>query len=121
MRYSGTEETILVGIFKPNSTVTIKILDIAHDDEIPLVTNVCYESDILPGVYMWSTLNIDASRIDEYNNLLYEMKDNDGNVYYGKFIIGGYVDKEIDLSAIQDPAAHDAILRILKIINARLP
>jgi len=121
MRYSDKEAAVLVGQFKPGSNVTIKILDIDHDLEIPLQVYKCKESKVIPGIYLWSTLNLDMSRIDDYNNLLYEMKDEHNNTYYGKFVMGGYVDKEIDLSDITDKPTHDAMLKMLKIINARLP
>ena len=121
MRYSDKEVAILVGQFKSGSKVTIKILDIDHDLEIPLQTYNCYESNVIPGIYLWNTMNLDMSRIDEFNNLLYEMKDENNNTYYGKFVMGGYVDREIDLSGITDAATQEAMLKMLKIINARLP
>ena len=120
MRYSDKENAILVGQFNPGSTVTIRILDIAHDSIIPLRTDRCYESTKIPGIFLWDTLNMDLDRVDEYNNLLYEMKDQNDNVYYGKFVIGGYVDAEIDLSGITDDATHDAMLKMLKIITANV-
>ena len=120
MRYSDKEHAILVGQFSAGIDVTIKILDLDHDVEIPLINNICNESAIMSGVYLWNTKYIDSSKIDSYVNLLYEMKDSSGNVYYGKFIFGGYVDTKIDLTGITDKPTHDAILRLLNIINARI-
>jgi len=127
MRYSENEHAILVGQFSPNETVKIRILDLEHDLEISLINNICNESNTIPGIYLWDTKYIDTSKISTYINLLYEMTDSNNNKYYGKFVYGGYVDKLItdmlklsDNSGTSTGSTNDIILKLVKVINARI-
>lgn len=113
MRYSNTEETILVGIFEPGTTVNIKIIDLATDNIIKLNSDVCTPSDHIPGIYRYSTTNIDKNTVPAYANLLFCMTDVDGNVYYGKFVYGGYLDTPVSCDTSE-------ILETVQIINARM-
>lgn len=127
MRYSEKEHAVLVGQFNPKETVKIRILDLEHDLEIPLMNNICNESKTIPGIYLWDTKYIDSSKINTYTNLLYEMSDSNNNVYYGKFIFGGYVDDLMtdvlnlaNSSSSSPKATNEAILKLVRIINARI-
>jgi len=120
MRYSENEHTILVGQFKTGVTVSIKILDLSNDAENPTTNIECRESKVMPGIYLWSTARINVAEYDGYKGLLYEMTSSEGEKYYGKFVYGGYVDDEVTF--VQDGIVEidPDILKILKIINARL-
>jgi len=120
MRYSEKEETVLVGTFDPGLDVKIKILNLDTDSLITLKTDKCLESEHIPGVYMFSTINIDKNTVPKYANLLYEMYDGEIDRQYGKFIYGGYMDEEIVVNVEADKEAHDEIKEQLDIINARL-
>jgi len=96
MRYSKTEITTLVGNFKPNSIVTIKLIDSNTDTLVNLTSSTCTESRHIPGVYLWKTDKISDSNLKNvFHNLVYEMSSNDGKKFYGKFIYSGYVDKNV--------------------------
>lgn len=119
MRYSTSEKTVLVGQLKPASNVTIKLINIATDTEIPLISNICTESKHIPGLYLWGTQYIESGGVTGYTNIIYEMKQ-DTEVYYGKFVTGGYVDDDgnIDISGVITDLTE--VLETLNIINARL-
>jgi len=119
MRYSKDENTVLVGQLTPNVNVTIKIIDIARDTVIGLSNDKCTESRHIPGLYLWSTNNILPDEVNGYTNLIYEMKQGT-EVYYGKFIYGGYVDKDgnVDISGVITDLTE--VIETLNIINARL-
>jgi len=119
MRYSSNENTTLVGQLTPNRVVTIKIINILTDTVIPLTNNVCVESNHIPGLYLWNTSNLSIDAITGYTNLIYEMRQGT-EVYYGKFIYGGYVDKDgnVDISGLITDLTE--VLETLNIINARL-
>ena len=51
MRYLISEDTHLVGVFDPDKTVSIQILNLDTNTLFDLVTNQCVESAI-PGVYI---------------------------------------------------------------------
>jgi hypothetical protein len=91
MKYLLKEEVILVGDLTPNSNVTIKLIDIETDKEIPLETNICKESKIEPGIYLFSTKNIDYKNLvkKEAYNIVYVMSDEYGKKSIGKVVIGG--------------------------------
>lgn len=113
MRYSNTEETVLVGIFEPDAVVTIKIIDLATDNIIGVTRDDCTPSEHVPGVFRFSTTNIDKNTVPEYANLLFCMTDEELNVYHGKFIYGGYLDASYSCDTSE-------ILETVHIINARL-
>lgn len=119
MRYSNDERAILVGQFEPNDTVTIKLLDLGENTEIPTTDNICIESDVMPGIFLWDTSKVGVNQLDNFHNVLYEMKSNDGSKYYGKFVYGGYMDKELTV-LLDNPESYDAILKLLRIINGRI-
>jgi len=55
------------------------------------------------------------------------MTDSNNNKYYGKFVYGGYVDKLItdmlklsDNSGTSTGSTNDIILKLVKVINARI-
>jgi len=106
MRYSIEETTTLVGLFDTGLSVTIKVIDLNTDTLIDLTTNVCTESSNIPGVYLFSTSNINLNVDTGIVNLLYEMIDENGKKYYGKFSMGGYID--------------DELLYTLNVINGRI-
>lgn len=119
MRYSNDEDAILVGIFKPNQNVKIKVLNLQNDLVITLKTDTCLESASIPGVYRWSTTSISDDRLTSgFYNLFYEMTGDNGVKFYGKFIYGGYVDSpvEVNLTNINDD--HKEIIEKLDIITA---
>lgn len=98
MRYAVDEENIIVGILPTGNAVTIEVLDLVADTLVPLTSNVCIESNIINGVYRWSTNNITNSGdyLNNYVVLLAKMTSSDGSIDYSKFIYGGFVDT-IDL------------------------
>ena len=94
MRYSKSEDSTLVGYFKPGSSVKIDILAIDTDNKLILDDDICIESQEVPGIFLWNTRSINASNsFHHYSNMLYKMYDTDTDeIYLGKFIMGGYVD-----------------------------
>lgn len=125
MRYSEDEATILVGQFKTGLSVSMKILDLNNDAEIPTTNISCRESKVMPGIYLWSTARIDKREYDGFKSLLYEMTSSEGDKYYGKFVYGGYPDliSEITIngnSGDNSSISNEDIYKILKIINGRL-
>jgi len=120
MRYSENEQAILVGQFAPGLSVSIKILDLSNDAEIPVTSITCRESRVMPGIYLWSTSRIDEREYDGYKNLLYEMTSSEGKKYYGKFVYGGYVDIEASVTFNGAVKADPDVMRMLKIINGRI-
>ena len=127
MRYSENEETVLVGEFDTGKDIKIKILCLELDKLVTLEKEECEESEVFPGVYMFSTKYIDKSTVPEYANLLYHMYDEDGNYYRGKFVYGGWFDNidveaNVDLTPIEEKIdSHDSIVNTkLDIINARI-
>lgn len=119
MRYASNEKTVLVGQLEPGKDVTIKIVNLAVDQEVTLTNNSCIESKHIPGMYLWNTSAITAGSITGYANLLYEMHQGD-EVYYGKFVYGGYVDENgnVDISGLITDLTE--VLETLNIINARM-
>jgi len=119
MRYGLTENSVLVGQLPTGGTVTIKLIDLATDNLISLTNNNCTESLNMPGVYMWNTNNLAVGAITGYSNVLYEMSDG-VEKYYGKIVIGGYVDSNgtVDLTGIITDLTE--VLNLLNIVNARI-
>ena len=97
MRYLISEDTHLVGVFDPDKTVSIQILNLDTNTLFDLVTNQCVESAI-PGVYIYSTSNI-INKPDSYTNCFYKMEDDAGNYFVGKFVFGGYPDQAFELTS----------------------
>lgn len=121
MRYSETEQTVLVGQFKPNQTVRIKIIELATDNLVDVDTDVCIESKHMSGMYLWKTSNIKPNAVSGYSNLLYEMKTvEDGKVFYGKFVFGGYPDDSVDVNLDEVVELATEINDTVDIINARI-
>lgn len=119
MRYSEEETTTLVGQFKPGQTVKIKLIELASDALVSVNNDICIESVHMPGMYLWKTTNITDSTLVGYTNLLYEMKCvEDGKLFYGKFVFGGYVDDENNFT--DSVADVEEIRQTVHIINARL-
>ncbi len=118
MRYSNDEQTVLVGIMKPGVDVTIKVMDLISGNLINITTDACPETQ-LEGVYRWPTSNIDDEALaDGFYNLFYEMVGSDGKKFYGKFLYGGYVDKDVvvDLGEMDDD--HKEIQETLDVLVA---
>ena len=90
MRYKTNENIPLTGLLPVGSTVTIRILNLSTDTLVPVDSNVCVESLVIPGVFVWNTLNITGT-IDSYTSMYYEMT-NGVVVVSGKFVYGGYID-----------------------------
>lgn len=121
MRYSESEATVLVGTLKPGLTVKIKIIELSNDNLVELNTDACIESEHLPGVYLWSTTNINDNSLIGYSNLLYEMTSiEDNKKFYGKFIFGGYPDKSVDVDLTSVEEQNNEIIEKVDIINARI-
>lgn len=103
MRYSELENTQLVGMLFPNRTVTIKLIDMATDTLISINDSTCVESNHMPGVYIWKTVYLNRTNLVVPATLLYEMTSaEDKRKYYGKIIIGGYLDKISDIDTLVD-------------------
>jgi len=119
MRYGITENSVLVGQLPTGGTVTIKLIDLATDNLITLTSNACVESLNIPGLYMWNTNSLAVDAIIGYSNVLYEMTDGIEK-YYGKIVIGGYVDSNgtVDLTGIITDLTE--VLDLLNIVNARI-
>ncbi len=104
MRYKLSENIILAGKLPAGINVTINVLQLQNDEFMLLDSEVCIESDKVPGLYMWSTSNI-KDTIDNYSNMYYEMTDGE-NVISGKFVMGGYIEatenKLIEIRAVVD-------------------
>ena len=98
MRYSKNENNTLVGYFEPGSSVKIDILAIDTDNKLILDDDICIESQEIPGIFLWNTRSINASNgFDHYSNLVYKMYNtNTGEIYLGKFAMGGYLDNRFD-------------------------
>ena len=98
MRYSKNENSTLVGYFEPGSSVKIDILAIDTDNKLILDDDICIESQEIPGIFLWNTKNINSSNsIDHYSNLIYRMYNTStGEIYLGKFTMGGYLDNRFD-------------------------
>ncbi len=105
MRYSEQETTTLAGKFNENDSVTIKIINMAGDILEDLDSNICTESDHIPGIFLWDMNNI-TNIPTGYDNYLYEMT-NGTKVFFGKFIFGGYLDE----SALE-PVVENHILSL---------
>ena len=121
MRYSTTEDTVLVAILRSGLTATIKIIDLINDNVISISSNACTESEHIPGIFRWNTNNIDDPALtDGFYNLFYEITSSDSKKFYGKFLYGGYVDKDVvvDLSEITDQ--HAVMQEDLELIQARI-
>lgn len=119
MRYSSSEKTVLVGQLTPGRVVSIKIINLLTDTLIDISNSTCVESEHIPGLYLWSTNDITPGGVTGFTNLLYEMKQGD-EVYYGKFVYGGYVDEDgnVDVSGIITDLTE--VIETLNIINARM-
>jgi len=115
MRYATGEDTTLLGTFKAGTTVNIQVLDLKTDNLVNITSSVCTESNKVPGLYQWTTSNINDPAIVGYRDMFYRMTDAAGNTFDGKFVYGGYTDMSVELKAVGFNT--DEILRILKIIN----
>lgn len=121
MRYSELEKTVLVGQFKTGQAITIKLIELSNDNIVEISNNNCIESQHMPGIYLWSTDYIVDNSLVGYSNLLYEMTSvDDGRKYYGKFIYGGYVDKDVSVDLSEVLADTNEIKNTTHIINARI-
>lgn len=112
MRYSLTEDTVLVGTLFPNRTVKIKLIDLATDALITISNDNCYESNHLPGVYTWKTQYLNKDTLITPCTLLYEMTSvEDKRKCYGKIVIGGYLDKisDIDIVVAKTTEINDTV------------
>jgi len=98
MRYSKNENSTLVGYFEPGASVKIDILAIDTDNKLILDDDICIESQEIPGIFLWNTRSINTSNgFDHYSNLVYKMYNtNTGEIYLGKFTMGGYIDNRFD-------------------------
>ena len=100
MRYKIGENIQLGGLLPANATVTIRVLSMATDTLLALSSNVCSESSVIPGLYMWSTGNI-ADSVTGYSTMYYEMTDG-VNIVSGKFTFGGYVENVVPAGVVAD-------------------
>jgi len=106
MRYIKGEKAILVGIFsKPGLTVTMKMIVLEGDNLVELTSNICVESEHMPGVYMFSTENIKDDSIVTDCNILAEMTNTADETMkrYGKISFGGGFNNDtvVDLTEIK--------------------
>jgi len=121
MRYALGENSVLVGQFSPGDTVTIKLVVLDNDTLLTLTTNACVESQHIPGLFIWKTVNIaTTNNLVGYTNILYEMVSGTGKKYYGKIVYAGYVENytPVNLQPLID--ADTTITDIVNIINARI-
>lgn len=88
MRYTNEEVTGLVGKLGIDEIVTIKVVHIPSDTLVEVASDICIESDHIPGMYMWDTSNMGVPVSGAY---MYEMTDGT-KVSPGKFTIGGAMD-----------------------------
>jgi len=122
MRYSNDESTVLVGTFETGKTIKIKVLNIVTDTLVSIKNNNCVESNHIEGVYLWPTNNIENAALKSgYHNLIYCMYDDtSGKRFYGKFVYGGFVDKEVTFDTSGLEVDLTEIKEITELINARI-
>lgn len=102
MRYVKTENTILAGELESGTTVKIKLINMLTDELLPINSDICVESQHIPGTYLWPINNIDQSVFDNLvqpMSVLYSMYVTGANapapakgqktVFKGKIVIGG--------------------------------
>ena len=114
MRYSNKEVTTVAGMFQSGDNVTIKVID-ANDDTLePLLTDICTESEHIPGMFLWKMDNL-LNPPEGSKHYIYEMT-NGKKPFYGKFTYGGLFG---DMKSIRDELIsiqHGA----LEIVNNQL-
>lgn len=105
MRYAKYENVNLMGFLTPNSNVTIKVVALSNDSEtlLELNDNVCIESEHIPGVYRWSTVDL-TNAIIGYTELIYIMEntDNEEDVYSSKIALSGSYDNLSEIDGITE-------------------
>lgn len=100
MRYELSENIAIGGILPTGVNVTIEVIDMLSDTPVVLSSNACTESIHINGLYVWTTDNITTAP-NGYSVMFYRMSDGTNNVQ-GKFVYGGYVNDQIDSTALID-------------------
>ena len=98
MRYVKTENTVLAGELEPSTTVKIKLIDMLNDSLLNINSDICTESQHIPGTYLWPISNINQSVFDNLTqpmSVLYAMyvpgvsDPKLKTIFKGKIVIGG--------------------------------
>lgn len=84
MRYKEEETTSLVGKLDSAKEVTIKVVHAGTDTLMNVSSNVCTESQHIPGMYIWETSNMATALTGAF---IYQMTDG-VKVSPGKFTRG---------------------------------
>ena len=86
--------TRVLGYLSPNTNVTVTMVDIKQDKILAVETNVCLESKVLPGLYIFDTNHIDLLLLDDVYKLTdesleiaYVMTNELNEKYGGKVVI----------------------------------
>lgn len=85
--------TRVLGYLSPNTNVTVTLVDIKQDKILHVETNVCFESTVLPGLYIFDTNHIDLILLDDIYKLTDEsleiayMMTNELNEKYGGKVV----------------------------------
>ena len=86
--------TRVLGYLSPNTNVTVTMVDIKQDKILTVETNVCLESKVLPGLYIFDTNHIDLLLLDDVYKLTdesleiaYVMTNELNEKYGGKVVI----------------------------------
>ena len=90
MRYSVTENTVLLGKFVSGETVSITVYQLSTLSQETLTSSNCTEIGTT-GIFTWNTTNI-STYPSIYTEYLYIMTDSLGNTVEGKFVLGGIMD-----------------------------
>ena len=111
MRYIKTENTILAGELSPGTTVKIKLINMLTDELLPINSDMCVESQHIPGTYLWPINNIDQSVFDNLiqpMSVLYAMYVPGASatgqkiVFKGKIVIGGELNNLSTINTINN-------------------
>lgn len=92
--------TRVLGYLSPNTNVTVTLVDIKQDKILHVETNVCFESTVLPGLYIFDTNHIDLLLLDDVYKLTDEsleiayMMTNELNEKYGGKVV---IDSDLKL------------------------
>ena len=85
--------TRVLGYLSPNTNVKIKLVDIKTDKILDIETDVCIESTVMPGLYIFDTNHIDLVLLDDVYKLTDEsleiayMMTNELNEKYGGKVV----------------------------------
>lgn len=123
MRYSNEEDVLLIGLLPPNQEVKITILDLATDNKFSLVKDICTESKHIPGLYTFNKSNIIRPDLepgsDKYNNVFFCMYiEGSEKKYFGKIVLGGVLDKKIEIDPNNLSTELNEIIEKLTVIQS---